>query len=80
MDITKCILHINPQANFVCWENDFNRVIYEPTHIGKKPTMAECEAAWDEIQAAPEATPPTIDERLSALEMVTVMLAEAADV
>ena len=53
MDIAKAILHINPQARFICWENDFARVDYDPLHIGAKPTLAECEKAWAEIQATP---------------------------
>jgi len=77
IDITKCILHINPKANFVCWENDFDRVIYDPSHIGAKPTLAECEAAWIEMQATPEVALPTTEERLTAIEAILPILAEA---
>jgi len=80
INITECILHINPQANFVCWENDFSRVVYDPSHVGVKPTLAECEAAWTEIQATSEVTAPTIEEQLEALKIVVAVLAEVVNV
>ena len=80
IDIAKCILHINPNAVFICWENDYNRVIYEAAHVGVKPTLAECEAAWDEIQAMPEIASPTIEERVLAMELLIPLIAEAQNV
>lgn len=69
MNVTKAILHINPEAKFVCWDNDFDRVEYnDAQHVGVKPTLAECQAAWEEIKDIPEAIPLTIEQRLAAAE------------
>ena len=38
----ECIKIINPDAHCVVWEG--GKVIYDNAHVGKKPTLIECES------------------------------------
>ena len=49
-EYSKCILKINPMARVVVW--DLHGVLtpkWDSAHIGKKPTLEECESVIDEI-------------------------------
>ena len=77
MNIADVILRINPNARFVIWGNDFSRIEWnDAQHQGVKPTIEQCEAAWAEMQSKPQVTPPTIEERLEAAELIINMLVE----
>jgi hypothetical protein len=76
MDITRAILHINPDAKFTCWENDFERVVWDESNVSDKPTREEVETAWAEIENIVPVAVPTIEERMQAAELVISMLAE----
>ena len=78
VNITEAILFINPLAKFSCVANIFSSVVYADDYTGKKPTLAECEAAWAEIQSLPQH--PTTEERLVAIESLLPILAEIANV
>jgi hypothetical protein len=49
MDLYKAIIRLNPQAEFRVKNNDYNRLKWSETNTQPKPTLAECEAAWQEI-------------------------------
>ena len=51
MNIAECILYLNPQAKFVCWNNDYKRIVWNKSHTGIKPTLAELEAVWPTVEA-----------------------------
>ncbi|MGQ0664385.1 MAG: hypothetical protein ACT4P2_12575 [Pseudomonadota bacterium] len=52
MNVTACILHLVPGARFACWQNDYNRVVWNELHVGPKPALAELEAVWPVVRAA----------------------------
>ena len=49
MDLYKAIIRLNPQAEFRVKNNDYNRLKWSETNTQPKPTLAECETAWQEI-------------------------------
>ena len=51
MNITQAILHLNPDAKFTCWENDYNRVTWDASNTKSKPSLSKLNTAWDAIEA-----------------------------
>ena len=51
MDTALSILRLVSDAQFEIRGNDYNRVVWDPSNTAPKPTLAQCEAAWQEIQA-----------------------------
>ena len=51
MDTALCILRLVPDARFEILGNDYNRVVWDPSNTAPQPTLAQCEAAWQEILA-----------------------------
>lgn len=51
MDVFPCLQRLAPTAQFRVKSNDYNRVVWDPSNTAPKPTLAQCEAAWQEIQA-----------------------------
>lgn len=49
MDLTQVIIRLNPSAEFTILNNDYNGFDWHETNTLPKPTLAECEAAWQEI-------------------------------
>ena len=49
MDYFSCINKIVPNAKMKIIDNDYNTIVWSETNTQSKPTLAECEAAWDEI-------------------------------
>ena len=49
MDLSGAILKIIPNAEYIIIGNDYNRLKWSETNTQPKPTLAECEAAWQEI-------------------------------
>ena len=49
MDLCKAVLKIIPNAQFSIDNNDYNQFKWLPANTVTKPTLAECEAAWQEI-------------------------------
>lgn len=49
MNVTKSILHLLPGAKFVCWENDYNRIVWEDQR--PLPSLADLQAVWPTVQA-----------------------------
>lgn len=87
MNVTKCILHINPEAKFKCKENDFNKITWNPSYAGGKPTLAELQAvsgvvdlidANEEIRRKREQEfPPlgdVLDEVLNVLDSASLIV------
>jgi len=52
MNITTCILHLIPEAQFMCWENDYARITWNDTNTKPLPSLADLELAWVDVQAA----------------------------
>ena len=52
MNITNSILHLIPEAQFMCWENDYARVTWNDTNTKPLPSLADLELAWVDVQAA----------------------------
>jgi len=52
MNITNCILHLIPEAQFMCWENDYARITWNDTNTKPLPSLADLELAWVDVQAA----------------------------
>ena len=50
MNITASILHLIPEAQFMCWENDYARVEWG-TNTKPLPSLADLELAWVDVQA-----------------------------
>jgi len=46
MNITQSILHLIPEAQFMCWENDYARITWNDTNINPLPSLADLELAW----------------------------------
>ena len=51
MNITTCILHLIPEAQFMCWENDYARITWNDTNTKPLPSLADLELAWVDVQA-----------------------------
>ncbi len=51
MNITQSILHLIPEAQFMCWENDYARITWNDTNINPLPSLADLELAWVDVQA-----------------------------
>ncbi|MBN38794.1 MAG: hypothetical protein CMI29_10065 [Opitutae bacterium] len=51
MDTALSILRLVSDAQFEIRGNDYNRVVWDPSNTAPKPTLAQCEAAWQEILA-----------------------------
>jgi DNA phosphorothioation-dependent restriction protein DptG len=49
MDLTQVIIRLHPNAIFRITNNDYNKLKWHETNTELKPTLAECEAAWEEI-------------------------------
>ena len=49
MDLTQVIIRLSPSAEFTILNNDYNGFDWHETNTELKPTLAECEAAWEEI-------------------------------
>jgi hypothetical protein len=49
MDIVQSIIHINKNAKFELTGNNYNDIIWKSDNSQSKPTLAECETAWQEI-------------------------------
>ena len=49
MDLYKAIIRLNTQAEFRVKNNYYNTLKWSETNTQPKPTLAECEAAWQEI-------------------------------
>ena len=49
MDLTQVIIRLNPSAEFTILNNDYNGFDWHETNTELKPTLAECEAVWEEI-------------------------------
>jgi len=52
MNITSSILHLIPDAQFMCWENDYARVTWNDTNTKPLPSLAALELAWVDVQVA----------------------------
>jgi len=51
VNITTCILHLIPEAQFMCWENDYARITWNDTNTKPLPSLADLELAWVDVQA-----------------------------
>ena len=51
IDIQQSISRLRPNSGFSVAGNDYNRVYWYPNNTETQPTLAECEAAWQEIIA-----------------------------
>jgi len=49
MDYFSCINKIVPNAKMKIIDNDYNTIVWSETNTQPKPTLAECETAWQEI-------------------------------
>ena len=49
MNLSGAILKIIPNAEYIIIGNDYNTLKWSETNTQQKPTLAECEAAWQEI-------------------------------
>ena len=49
MDYFSCINKIVPNAKMKIIDNDYNTIVWSETNTQSKPTLVECEAAWQEI-------------------------------
>jgi len=52
VNITQSILHLIPEAQFMCWENDYARITWNDTNTKPLPSLADLELAWVDVQAA----------------------------
>lgn len=59
MDITQAILLLHPDAKFVCWENDYQKVEWQELNIYPLPSLTELETAWK--NRTPPKPPPNWD-------------------
>jgi hypothetical protein len=51
MNITSSILHLIPEAQFMCWENDYARITWNDTNTKPLPSLADLELVWPLVQA-----------------------------
>ena len=49
MDIVSAICRIRPNCSFSGSNDDYSTLEWDDTNTQPKPTLAECEAAWQEI-------------------------------
>lgn len=49
MDIVSAICRIRPNCSFSSSNDDYSTLEWDETNTQPKPTLAECEAAWQEI-------------------------------
>ena len=49
MDIVSAICRIRPNCSFSGSNDDYSTLEWDETNTQPKPTLAECEAAWQEI-------------------------------
>tara|TARA_Y100000389_G_scaffold194113_1_gene223698 strand:+ start:989 stop:1357 length:369 start_codon:yes stop_codon:yes gene_type:complete len=49
MNISKCLLKIYPKCSFIIHDNSYDKIDWVDTNTNPKPTLEECEAAWQEI-------------------------------
>ena len=49
MDLSKAIKKIRPKAEYTIVNNDYNKLKWLSVNTTTKPTLVECEAAWQEI-------------------------------
>jgi len=49
MDIVSAICRIRPNCSFSSSNDDYSTLEWDDTNTQPKPTLAECEAAWQEI-------------------------------
>ena len=52
MNITTCILHLIPEAQFMCWENDYARITWNDSNTKPLPSLADLELAWVDVKVA----------------------------
>ena len=52
MNITSSILHLIPEAQFMCWENDYARITWNDTNTKPLPSLVDLEFAWVDVQVA----------------------------
>ncbi|MBL8518181.1 MAG: hypothetical protein JNM76_14565 [Betaproteobacteria bacterium] len=52
MNITAILLHLVPGAQFTCYDNNPDRIIWHPANPAPCPTRSEIEAAWPAVQSA----------------------------
>ena len=51
-EMLRCIKKINPKAHVTVWQDGDTLIPkYDPAHIGKMPTLEECEAVLAEVKA-----------------------------
>ena len=49
MDLTQVIIRLHPNAKFRITNDDYNKLKWHESNTESKPTLEECEAAWQEI-------------------------------
>ena len=49
MNISECLVKIYPNCSFIVYDNSYDSIDWVNTNTQPKPTLAECEAAWQEI-------------------------------
>jgi hypothetical protein len=70
MNITQSILHLIPDAQFMCWENDYNRITWNDSNTKSKPSLDELETAWAAVEANEKAMAYK-EQRVSAYPPMT---------
>lgn len=66
MNITECLNHLRPGAEWSLTNNDYTTL--EWVGPGEAPTLAEVEAAWQELQSTPPPAPEA--ERYKVMEFL----------
>jgi hypothetical protein len=56
MNIPECLNHLRPGSRWGLTENDYATL--EWVGPGEAPTLADLEAAWEQIQSTPQPAPP----------------------
>lgn len=49
MDLFACVLRLVPDAQFSLSDNEYDKLVWSASNTQAKPTLAECEAAWQQI-------------------------------
>lgn len=70
-----CIQYLNPEASCVVWEG--NKVIYDKSHKGDTPTIAECKKVLKIIQAEIVKENETINQIKSIEKEITNLAIES---
>ena len=52
MNITQSILHLIPEAQFMCWSNNYAQITWNDTNTKPLPSLIDLELAWVDVQAA----------------------------